>query len=252
MDTARGAASKAIVASKAPIHPHFRPRQQDRAQQVTSETASVDQRRLRRGGVANVVVMTVAAGIVGTLAIPAYAFAPGSEGPQFGTSAETELTKAQAQSVEVTDDVIAAPVTKDAYAATTGEEIRAPLPRPPRPPRRHRQAAEAQMASYAAAYSGPSVGELPREPAVSELRPRQRLQRRAAVHRHALRLRRRHAGRLRLLGLRHVRLRAVRHQHAALVGRPGRDGHPDLRGRRAARRPRDHARTRSASTRATA
>ena len=78
-------------------------------------------RRLRRGGLANVLVMTVAAGIVGTLAIPAYAFTPGSEGPQFGTSAETALTKAQAQSVEVTDDVIAAPVTTDAYAATTAE-----------------------------------------------------------------------------------------------------------------------------------
>ena len=81
--------------------------------------------------------MTVAAGIVGTLAIPAYAFAPGSEGPQFGTSAETALTKAQAQTVEVTDDVIAAPVTKDCFAATTGEEIRRRRARPPRQPKRH-------------------------------------------------------------------------------------------------------------------
>jgi peptidoglycan DL-endopeptidase CwlO len=61
--------------------------------------------------------MTVSVGIVGTLAIPAYAFAPGSAGPQFETSAQTELTQAQAQSVEVTDDVIAAPVTKDGACA---------------------------------------------------------------------------------------------------------------------------------------
>jgi peptidoglycan DL-endopeptidase CwlO len=99
--------------------------------------------------------MTIAAGIVGTLAIPAYAFAPGSEGPQFGTSAETALTKAQAQSVEVTDDVIAAPVTKDGFAATTGAEIAAAAEA-----EAARQAAEAQMASYAASYSGPSVSEL--------------------------------------------------------------------------------------------
>lgn len=118
-------------------------------------------RRLRRGGLANVLVMTVAAGIVGTLAIPAYAFTPGSEGPQFGTSAETALTKAQAQSVEVTDDVIAAPVTTDAYAATTAEEIKAAADAAAAAAAAEaaRQAAESQMTSYAASYSGPSVGD---------------------------------------------------------------------------------------------
>ena len=117
-NTERGPVSRATSATKAPAH-----RSQDLAAKA-STTPIASTRRLRRGGLANVVVMTIAAGIVGTLAIPAYAFAPGSEGPQFGTSAESALTKAQAQSVEVTDDVIAAPVTKDGYAATTGAERR--------------------------------------------------------------------------------------------------------------------------------
>ncbi|MFD4420602.1 C40 family peptidase [Agromyces sp. NPDC058484] len=115
---------------------------------------------------ANVVVMTVAAGIVGTLAIPAYAFAPGTEGPQFATSAETELTKAQAQSVEVPGDVIAAPVTKDAYAAVTGAEIEAAAEAAEAAAAAEaaRVAAEQQMTSYAAGYSGPSVGDFLQNP----------------------------------------------------------------------------------------
>jgi peptidoglycan DL-endopeptidase CwlO len=155
-NSARGAVSRATHATKAPTH-----RSQDLAAKVPAVRLA-STRRLRRGGLANVVVMTFAAGIVGTLAIPAYAFAPGSEGPQFGTSAETALTKAQAQSVEVTDDVIAAPVTKDGYAAVTGAEIAAAAEAAAAAAAAEaaRQAAEAQMTSYAASYSGPSVSDL--------------------------------------------------------------------------------------------
>ena len=165
MDTARGAVSKATPVSKAPAT-----RTTDLAQQVRTKPLPSTTRRLRRGGVANVVVMTVAAGIVGTLAIPAYAFAPGSEGPQFGTSAETALTKAQAQTVEVTDDVIAAPVTKDGFSATTGEEIRA-AEEAAAAAEAARQAAEAQMASYAAGYSGLSAAELAANPVYGSADP---------------------------------------------------------------------------------
>jgi len=165
MDTARGAVSRATPVSKAPAT-----RTSDLAQQVRTKPLPSTTRRLRRGGVANVVVMTVAAGIVGTLAIPAYAFAPGSEGPQFGTSAETALTKAQAQTVEVTDDVIAAPVTKDGFSATTGEEIRA-AEEAAAAAEAARQAAEAQMASYAAGYSGLSADELAANPVYGSADP---------------------------------------------------------------------------------
>ena len=106
-------------------------------------------------------VMAVAAGIVGTLAIPAYAMAPGSLDQQFGATDATKLTKAQAQSVEVTDDVIAAPITKDGYDAVTGEEIRAAeaAKAAAAAAEAARVAAEASMVSYAAGYSGPSVGD---------------------------------------------------------------------------------------------
>ena len=139
---------------------------------ATAETAVAQRRpaasvgsRLRRGGVANVTVMAVAAGLVGTLALPAYAFAPGSDQPQFGETAETQLTKAQAQDVEVTDDVIAAPVSEDGFAAVTGEEIKAA--EAAAAAEAARQAAEAAMASYAASYSGPSAEELAAAPVYS-------------------------------------------------------------------------------------
>lgn len=105
--------------------------------------------------------MTVAAGIVGTLAIPAYAFAPGSTGPQYAETDLTKLTKAEAQSVEVTDDVIAAPVTKDGYAAVSGAEIQAAADAAEAAAAAEaaRVAAESAMTSYAASYSGPSVGD---------------------------------------------------------------------------------------------
>ena len=46
------------------------PRTTDLAAKVSAAPLPSTTRRLRRGGVANVVVMTVAAGIIGTLAIP--------------------------------------------------------------------------------------------------------------------------------------------------------------------------------------
>ncbi|WP_400995830.1 C40 family peptidase [Agromyces sp. GXQ0307] len=112
-------------------------------------------RRLRRGSAKNVMVMSVAAGLVGTLAIPAYAFAPGSDGIQFGATAETQLTKAAPQDVEVAEDVIAAPISEDGYDAVSGEEIRAAeeAKRAAEAAEAARQAAAEQMTSYAAAAS---------------------------------------------------------------------------------------------------
>ncbi|BDZ55722.1 hypothetical protein GCM10025870_27950 [Agromyces marinus] len=113
-------------------------------------------RRLRRGGAKNVMVMSVAAGIVGTLAIPAYAFAPGTDGIQYGATAETQLTRAAAQDVVVADEVIAAPISEDSYAAVTAEEIRAAEEAEraaEAAAEAARQAAAAEMTSYAAAAS---------------------------------------------------------------------------------------------------
>jgi cell wall-associated NlpC family hydrolase len=114
-------------------------------------------RRMRSGGTKNVVVMAVAAGLVGTFAIPAYAFAPGTDGLQFGATAATQLTKAQPQDVEVAEDVIAAPLSEDGYDAVTGDEIRAA--EEAKAAEEARQAAAAAMTSYAAEasqYSAPA------------------------------------------------------------------------------------------------
>lgn len=151
----RGAATKAIIASKAARKAPTTP---DLANVVAAKPLP-STRRLRRGGVANILVMTVAAGIVGTLALPAYAIAPGSIGPQFGETDATKLSKAQAQTVEVTDDVIAAPVTEDGYKTVTGESIRA-AERAAAEAEAARIAAENAMASYAASYDGPSASDL--------------------------------------------------------------------------------------------
>ncbi|QAY74925.1 NlpC/P60 family protein [Agromyces protaetiae] len=102
--------------------------------------------------------MTMAVGIVGTLAIPAYAIAPGSNEPQFSETAQTKLTKAQAQSVDVGDDVIAAAVGTDQLSVTTGESIRQAA-EAAAAAEAARVAAERAMTSYAAGYSGPSVGD---------------------------------------------------------------------------------------------
>ena len=189
--------------------------------------------RLRRSGVANVLVMAVAAGIVGTLAIPAYAMAPGSLDQQFGATDATKLTKAQAQSVEVTDDVIAAPVTKDGYDAVTGEEIRAAeaakaaaeQPRPPASqPRRRWSRTRPPTADS-------SVGDsLANPPYPSELRPRRVVYSVASQYIGTPYATAAPPCGLRLLGLRHVRVRAVRREHAALLDRSGGHGHADLRG----------------------
>ncbi|WP_394552783.1 C40 family peptidase [Agromyces sp. MMS24-JH15] len=107
----------------------------------------------------NVGVMAIALGLVGTIAIPAYAVAPDSIGPHFASSDEAKLTRAGAQSVEVDGDVVAAAATKDSFAVTTGEEIRAAAAAEAAAAAA-RAAAEAQMASYAASNSGPSVSDL--------------------------------------------------------------------------------------------
>lgn len=108
--------------------------------------------------------MAVSAGIVGTLAIPAYAMAPGSVGPQFSATDQAKQTQAGAQSIEVAEDVIAAPKSSDSYAAVTGEQIRAEqaAAAAAEAAAAARAAAQAELASYAAAASssGRSVSDL--------------------------------------------------------------------------------------------
>jgi cell wall-associated NlpC family hydrolase len=98
--------------------------------------------------------MTFSLGLVATMALPAYAFAPGSDEAQYAATASTEFTKAQAQSVEVDAAAPTVTVARDGFTATTPEELAAAAATA------RRAAAAAQMASYAASFSGPSVSDL--------------------------------------------------------------------------------------------
>ena len=108
-----------------------------------------------KGGVINVAVMTLAAGLIATMAIPAYAFNPqGADTAQFKSSAVDSMKKAQSQSVEVPQTVAAAAVARDAATATSEQELSAA--KAAKAAELARQQAAVSFASYAS-YSGPSV-----------------------------------------------------------------------------------------------
>ena len=77
--------------------------------------------------------------IVGTVALPAYALMPGGAG--FATSGVFSLTVAEAQDLDVSALASGAPVSRDAFAVTTKEEI-------------DRAAAEAEAASLPGSSDG--------------------------------------------------------------------------------------------------
>ena len=96
--------------------------------------------------------MTLAAGLVATMAIPAYAFNPqNAESSQFRASAIDNMKKAQSQSVQVSQTVAASAVKRDAASATTEAALAN------QKAEAARQQAAVQLAAYSQAYSGPSV-----------------------------------------------------------------------------------------------
>ena len=119
---------------------------------------------LRRGNVGNIVVMTFAAALVGTMALPAYAFAPGSTEMKYGATASTRLTESGAQDVDVSARAATVAVARDGFTATTKEELAARAAAEAAAvaaaeAESRRQAVEAEMTSYAASYSGPSASD---------------------------------------------------------------------------------------------
>ena len=126
------------------------------AQEITGRSArpTVTQKRgRRRGGIGNIVVMTLASGLVATMALPAYSFAPSSIVATQGAAASTELTKTGAQNVEVDAQAATVSVARDGFTATTPEELAAAAAEV------RRQQVAAEMASYGDSYSGPSVAD---------------------------------------------------------------------------------------------
>jgi cell wall-associated NlpC family hydrolase len=82
--------------------------------------------RKRIGAAKNVAVMALSAGIVATLALPAYAFTPDASnaGTEAG-AALARLTAQEAQNVIVAADARAPEAQRDAFSATTMAELKA-------------------------------------------------------------------------------------------------------------------------------
>ncbi len=129
----------------------------------TAATPAEQPKKKRKGGwILNTAVITVAAGLVGTMALPAFAFNPnGAESAAFGPSAADSMKKAQSQTVEV-PGVASAAVSRDAASATTEEQLnaqKAAAAAAAAAEAARRQAA-VQLATYAqSSATGPSVSD---------------------------------------------------------------------------------------------
>lgn len=115
--------------------------------------------------------MTCAAALIGTMALPAYAFAPGSTDPTFGATGATLLTEAGAQNVSGHANAATVTVARDGFTATTKEELAARAAAKAAAEaaaaaavaaaeaEARRQEVADEMTSYAASYDGPSASE---------------------------------------------------------------------------------------------
>jgi len=102
--------------------------------------------------------MTLASGLVATMAIPAYAFAPGSNETTFKATRSTEATKAAAQAVDVDAQAATVTVARDGFTATSSAELAQAAAASAAEARRVEVASK--MTSYATSYTGPSATEL--------------------------------------------------------------------------------------------
>lgn len=122
-----------------------------------SHTHKSPGKRGARGGIGNIIVMTLAFGLIATMALPAYAFTPGSKDVAFAATESTTATKAQAQAVKVDSQVATVTVARDGFTATSEEEIAAAAAATAAEARRVEVAA--QMTTYATSYTGPSAAD---------------------------------------------------------------------------------------------
>lgn len=86
--------------------------------------------------------------LVGTVALPAYAFLPGGHLPG-GSPTKFSLSVAEAQALEVSDQAAGAPVSSDTFSVTTKEEIDAAAA----------EAAAAERAAWEAELASRGTGE---------------------------------------------------------------------------------------------
>ena len=119
---------------------------------------------MRRGKVGNVVVMSLAFGLMATLSIPAYAFAPNAEDSAFAATESTQLSKTDSQAVEVDAGSPTLTVARDGFTATTPEELAAAAAEvaaseAAAAAEARRIEVSSQLTTYATSYSGPSAAD---------------------------------------------------------------------------------------------
>ncbi|HEY0249603.1 MAG TPA: C40 family peptidase [Gryllotalpicola sp.] len=130
---------------------------------VQPSAPPVPKRRIKR--FANVFVLLAAAGIVGTIAIPAYAFNPGSQGQAaVGSTVIDTMKRANAQSADVATAAMAPNAARESFQATSTDEIAAQKAAAAAAQLASKRAAAAavaakQAAAYQAAYSGPTAAQ---------------------------------------------------------------------------------------------
>lgn len=150
----RNSAASGIASTQAhvaPRTPSFAPAVPARHVVASSGLRRVAPKPSKKRGIVNIAVMTVAAGIVATMALPAYAFNPSSTGSaQTEASAATSLKKANAQGLSVSANVAGTAVTRDTVTATSQAELDA---------RKAAQAAAAAAAAQAAAQAAQSAAQ---------------------------------------------------------------------------------------------
>jgi cell wall-associated NlpC family hydrolase len=132
---------------------------------VPARRAAPKPGRKRRAGILNLVVVTIAAGIIATMAIPAYAFAPGSQKSEFGSSAIDKIKTDQSQSVTVSNAAAGPAVSRDTLSATSQQQLddqktaAAAAAAQAAAAAAAAQQATTQLTTYAASYSGPSAAD---------------------------------------------------------------------------------------------
>lgn len=101
-------------------------------------------RGTKKPALLNLAVMAVVVpGLFCTVALPAYAFQQEQDGAANSSAELQALKESGAQTVEVSDDIVAAAVQRDTYTATSAAEMR-----------------RVAMAAAYRSYSGPSVAQL--------------------------------------------------------------------------------------------
>ncbi|MCU1634975.1 MAG: NlpC/P60 family protein [Cryobacterium sp.] len=101
--------------------------------------------------------MTLAGGLVATMALPAYAFSPGESEARFGATPATKLTESGAQNLAVDAQAASITVARDGFTATSEEELAA------------RAAAEAAAEAAAAAAAAAAEAEVRRQEVATQM-----------------------------------------------------------------------------------